>query len=177
MGTRTVDTGAGWRSMVSRSRLLTAFVAGFVATHIATVTGYWYHGIFLEDLDWPAFNGFLIVPNESTLAQFWTGTVYHYATGISFGLIFAFLIHPLFRGGNSTAGNIGKAVVFSLVLALLSAAWWVPALFPEFSPGVFSTNLGTKVVIGIFVWHLIYGINLGALYNPLPEERVGGVAG
>lgn len=167
-----VEPRTGWRSTVSRSKLLTAFVAGFVATHIATVTGFWYHGVFLEDLDWPAFNGFLIIPDESTLAQFWAGTIYHYATGISFALLFAFLIHPLFRGGNSTAGNIGKAIAFSMGLALLSALWWVPALFPEFNPGFFSTNLGAKVVIGIFVWHLIYGINLGAIYNPLPAERI-----
>ena len=31
-------------------------------------------------------------------------------------------------------------------------------------------NLGWKVVIGIYIWHAVYALHLGALYSPLPAE-------
>jgi hypothetical protein len=158
----------GWRAFVSRHPLASALLAGFVATHLATVTGYWYHGIFLNDLGWPGFNGLLIIPQESTLAQFWAGTVYHYATGISYTVVFALVIHPLLPWRNTVLGNAAKALLFGLVLGTISAAWWVPQLFPALNAGAFSNNLGAKTVIGIYLWHVIYGLNVGAIYNPLP---------
>ena len=165
---------APWRTVVTERPLAGALVAGFVATHIATVTGYWYHGLALHsgkglpDLGWPAFNGALLIGKESTLAQFWAGAVFHLFTGICYSLLFAFLLFPLFRWNNTVGGNIAKALVFSLVLATISAVWWVPQLFPSFNPGFFSHNLGWRTVFGIYLWHVIYGLNLGALYSPLP---------
>jgi hypothetical protein len=174
------ETQSGFRSAVSGSRLVTALVAGFVATHIATVTGYWYHGINLADLGWPDFNGVLLLgPDASRLSQFWTGAVFHALTGISFALFYAFIVHPRLRFlPDSTAGNIGKAVVFSLALATISAIWWVPQLFNQVFQtdlGWFSQNVGGllgvdawKPVFGIYLWHFVYGVNLGLMYNPLP---------
>jgi hypothetical protein len=168
-----------WRTFVTERPLAGALVAGFVATHLATVTGYWYSGLNLTagkglpNLGWPAFNGLLLLPKESTVAQFWAGTVYHLFTGIAFSLAFAFLLFPLFRWPNTVSGNIWKAVVFGLALATISAGWWVPQLFPQFNPGFFSSNLklngpAWKTIFGIYLWHVIYGVNLGALYSPLP---------
>lgn len=172
---------ADFRSAVSSSRLVTALVAGFVATHIATVTGYWFHGVNLPDLGWPNFNGLLLLGTDSSpLAQFWAGTAYHLATGISFAVLFAFIVHPRIPLRNTTGGNIAKALLFSFLLATLSAAWWVPQLFNQ----VFNTDLGWfsqyagrllgtdgwKVVLGIYLWHAIYGLNLGLIYNPQSSE-------
>jgi hypothetical protein len=168
-----------FRSAVSRSRLVTALVAGFVATHIATVTGYWFHGINLPDLGWPNFNGILLLGKDaSPLAQFWAGTVYHDLTGISFALFFAFIFHPRIRIANSTGGNLAKALIFGILLATISAIWWVPQLFNQvfnYDFGWFSQNLGKflgtsswKAVFGIYLWHIVYGVNLGLIYNPLP---------
>ena len=166
-----------WRSIVTQRPLAGALVAGFVATHIATVTGFWYHGLNftsgkgLPDLSWPFFNGLLLVGDkQSLLAQFWAGSVYHFATGMAFSLTFCFLLFPLFKWQNTVGGNIAKGVVFGLVLATISAVWWVPQLFPSFNPGFFSHNLGWKTVFGIYLWHVIYGVNLGAFYSPLPKE-------
>src|SRR5712691_7019368 len=121
---------------VARGQLVTALVAGFVATHIATVSGYWFHGVNLPDLGWPNFNGILLL-------------------GV-------------------------KAILFALVLATISAIWWVPQLFNSvfnYNFGWFSQNLGKflgvsawKAVVGIYVWHIIYGVNLGLIYNPHPAE-------
>jgi hypothetical protein len=166
-----------WRTFVTERPLAGALVAGFVATHLATVTGFWYHGLSLTagkgipDLGWPIFNGLLLVGKESSLAQFWAGTAYHFLTGMAFSLAFCFLIFPLFRWKSTVGGNIAKAVVFGLVLATLSALWWVPQLFPAINAGFFSHHLGWKTVFGIYLWHLIYGVNLGAFYSPLPSAR------
>ena len=90
--------------------------------------------------------------------------------GLAFSLAYALLLFPLFRWKNSIGMNIVKALVFAVVLATISAVWWVPQLFPAFNPGFFSWNLGWKTVFGIYLWHLIYGLNLGAFYSPLPDE-------
>ncbi len=166
-----------WRSMVSNNRLVAALVAGFVATHMATVTGYWYpmigfvNGQGFVALDWPAFNGLLIRPQGTAWEQWIAGAVFHTFTGFCYSLIFAFLIHPLLPWKNTTLGNIGKGLVWALFLALLSALWWVPTLFPQFNPGFLSLNLGWKTTVGIFIWHAVYGVHLGALYNPLPGDE------
>lgn len=175
--------GNGFRSAVSNNRLVAALIAGVVSTHMATVTGYWYRMIgFNPDdgfytLDWPFFNGFLLLQNTDAanptftpLEQFWAGLVFHSLTGICFGLIFAFLVHPRLPLKNTMWGNLGKAFIWGGILALISALWWVPSNFPAFNPGVLSLNLGVKTTIGIFLWHAVYAVHLGAFYNPLPEE-------
>ena len=165
-----------------KGQLVTALVAGFVATHIATVTGYWFHGVNLPDLGWPNFNGLLLLGvKASPLAQFWAGAVFHFLTGMSFALFYAFIIHPrLRRWPNTAGGNLTKALVFSLALATISAIWWVPQLFNSvfnYDFGFFSQNLGKflqvsawKAVLGIYVWHIIYGVNLGLIYSPRSVE-------
>lgn len=158
-----------WRATVSTHRLTMALLAAFVATHIATVTGFWYRIVGLPILSWPAFNGILLLPDQSVVAQFWSGSIYHYLTGICFGIIFAYLIHPRLPLPNTVLGNVGKALIWGGVLATLSALLWVPRNFPQFDPGFFTNNLGWKTVLGIYLWHAVYGLHLGALYNPLPE--------
>jgi hypothetical protein len=177
----TRERSAPVRFEVSDSRLVTALVAGFVATHIATVTGYWFHGINLPDLGWPNFNGLLLLGTDaSPVSQFVSGAVFHGLTGISFALFYAFIFHPLLPIKNSRGGNLLKALIFAGILATLSAIWWVPQLFNQVFQtdlGWFSQNLGTllgtdawKPIVGIYLWHVIYGVNLGLIYNPLPSE-------
>jgi hypothetical protein len=164
-----------WRAEVSKRRLAYALLAAFVATHIATVSGYWYKIIGIPVLGWPQFNGILLMGHTGSSAngneQFWAGTIYHLLTGICFGLIFVFLIHPLIPIGNTFYGNIVKGLLWGGVLATASALLWVPRNFPEFHPGFFTNNLGWKTVLGIYVWHAVYGLHLGALYNPLPDDQ------
>ena len=168
-----------WRGTVSQHRIGFALLAAFVATHMATVSGYWYKILGIPVLGWPQFNGILLMGHTGSSTngaqQFWAGSVYHFLTGLCYGLVFVFLIHPLLPIKNTVAGNISKGVLWGLVLATLSALLWVPRNFPEFHPGFFTNNLGWKTVIGIYVWHLVYGTTLGAFYNPLPpgQDRTG----
>ena len=164
-----------WRAEVTKRRLAYALLAAIVATHMATVSGYWYKIIGIPVLGWPQFNGILLLghPGSSTNGneQFWAGTVFHLMTGVCFGLIFVFLIHPLIPIANTFYGNIVKGLLWGGLLGTASALLWVPRNFPEFHPGFFTNNLGWKTVLGIYVWHAVYGLHLGALYNPLPDDQ------
>jgi len=40
---------------------------------------------------------------------------------------------------------------------------------PGFDAGVFSVNRGWKFILGVFLWHLAYGLHVGLVYNPLPK--------
>lgn len=176
-----------WREVVSRHPLGTTIFAGILATHIATITGYWYHGIGLPDLDWPRFNGYLLVragvlsaggevpadvfavPDTTRLLLGW---VAHTVTGVVFAAIFVMAIRPLLPWRNTALGNVTKAMVWGAVLATISALWWTPELFPEFNAGFFTSNLGWKTVFGIYLWHFVWAVNLGLIYNPLPADEI-----
>ena len=159
------------RVKISSSKLVTAVVAGFVATHIATVTGFWYGGIGLPNLDFNTFNGILLLPKSDPQAQFIIGGFFHYLTGISYALVYVYLIHPLIPLPSTTLGNLLKGLVFGLVLAIISAGWWVPALFPQFKAGFLTFNFGYSTFVAIVLWHAIWGLNMGALYNPEPSSE------
>src|SRR6266481_3494973 len=55
-----------------------ALLAGLVATHLATVVGYFMPGIGLPQLDWNRINGAIYTPKASPDVQFLSGGVFHY---------------------------------------------------------------------------------------------------
>lgn len=170
-----------WRSYVTRHRLTAAIVGGLVATHVTTNLGMWYHGIGLPDLNFNWLNGLLVFGNSGMdpagmmdpvlLTAF--GAAVHYAQGVAFALIFAFGIHPLLPIANTFLGNFAKAIIWGLLLATLSAVWWIN-LFPNLAgPGVnaglFFSNFGPdqlKWLLAVYLWHIVYGFHLGAFYQP-----------
>jgi hypothetical protein len=179
-----------WRSYVTRHRLVAAIVGGLVATHVTTNLGMWYHGLGLPDLNFNILNGYLVMGNaanafgtegfQDPVALTLFGAGVHYAQGIVFALIFAFGIHPLIPIANSVPGNIAKAVIWGLILGTLSELWWIN-LFPNLggpgvNAGLFFSNFGPNqisYVVAVYLWHIVYGINLGLFYNPkdVPEAE------
>jgi hypothetical protein len=161
------------RAFATRYKIATAIVAGIVATHVATMTGYWNHGVGLPVLDWNTTNGLQLLPDASHNTQFFSGAAAHYTTGVCFALLYACGPHMFIPLRNTILGNIGKAMLFGTLLALVSATIMIPLVFyPQLDPGFFSHHLGFKFVLSIFVWHWVYGLHLGAIYNPLPDEEV-----
>jgi hypothetical protein len=161
----------GFRSPVSNNKLTAALVAGFVAWHMATITGYWYRIIDFPNLDWPRFNGILLMPNGTDVGQFVSGAAFHAMTSMCYALIYVYLIHPNLpwpKLPNNTLNNLVKALIWGEILAFFSALLWVPRLFPQFDPGFFTLNFEWKTTVGIFIWHFVWGIHLGAFYNPSP---------
>lgn len=173
-----------WRNYVTKHRLIAAIVGGLVATHVTTNLGMWYHGIGLYDLNFNYLNGLLVFGNSAQdpkgmsdpVILTASGAVVHYAQGVAFALIFAFGIHPLLPIANTLRGNFIKAIIWGLILGTLSAVWWInlfPNLFgPGVNAGIFMTNVPAaagdwwKWLIAVYLWHIVYGFNLGAFYQP-----------
>ena len=109
-----------------------------------------------------------------TLTLFGAGA--HYAQGVAFALIYAFGIHPLLPIANSISGNFIKAFIWGLILATISAVWWIN-LFPNLSgpntnAGIFFSNSRAagpmvKWLLAVYLWHLVYAFTSGCV---LPAE-------
>ena len=166
----TDDSLPRWRAWASTHPVGSSLLAGAVATQFATVFGIWFRGFGLPVLNWPAVNGQLIIPTASPGVQYFAGAISHFADGVFFALLFALLFHPLVPLRNTMLGNLIKALLYGTVLALISAAWWVPAVYVPHHAGFLSTGLGWKLTFGIFLWHWIYGYFLGTVYCPAPKE-------
>lgn len=184
-----------WRKYVARHKLRVAIIGGLVATHVTTNFGMWYHGLpgGLPDLNFNLLNGYLVFGNAANVGGTegmqdpailtFFGMLVHYAQGVAFALIFAFGIFPLIPIRSTLIGNVVKAVLWALVLATLSAVWWIN-LFPNLAgpgtpAGIFFSNFGPNQVpylIAVYLWHIVYGLNLGIFFNPapLPESEMAG---
>jgi hypothetical protein len=169
----TDDSLPRWRAYASAHPIGSSLLAGAVATQFATVFGIWFKGFGLPSLNWPTVNGQLIIPTASPGIQYFAGAISHFADGVFFALLFALLFHPLVPLRNTLLGNLIKALLYGTVLAIISAAWWVPAVYVPHHAGFLSTGLGWKLTFGIFLWHWIYGYFLGTVYCPSPRADKG----
>jgi hypothetical protein len=167
----TDDTLPRWRAYASAHPIGSSLLAGAVATQLATVFGIWFRGFGLPVLNWPTVNGQLIIPTSSAASQYFAGAISHFADGVVFALLFALLFHPFVPLRNTMLGNLIKALLYGTVLAIISAAWWVPAVYVPHHAGFLSTSLGWKLTFGIFLWHWIYGYFLGTVYCPAPRAQ------
>jgi hypothetical protein len=172
----TDDSLPRWRAWVATHPIGSSLLAGAVATQFATVFGLWFRGFGLPQLNWPVANGELILglpaTSTPTPAIYIVGELSHFTDGIFFALLFALLFHPLVPLRNTLLGNLIKALLYGTVLAIISAAWWVPAVYVPHHAGFLSTGVGYgwKLTFGIFLWHWIYGYFLGTVYCPAPRE-------
>lgn len=171
---------ASWQNFIDRYPIGGLFVVGVIATQLGTYFGYVFEAVGLPKLPWPLYNGQLAagatVMNDSgefvwgTASQFFVGHSLHFVNGI----IFAVLFGILFREDigflkNTFGGNISKGLLYGVIMTVVSAGLLVPyAYVPEQGYGffVFSGPDGWKLPFAILVWHLIYGLFLGLLYQP-----------
>jgi hypothetical protein len=171
----TDDSLPRWRAWVATHPIGSSLLAGAVATQFATVFGIWFGGFGLPQLNWPVANGELIlgipVGTPATAATYLVGELSHFTDGLFFALLFALLFHPLVPLRNTLLGNLIKGLLYGTVLAIISAAWWVPAVYVPHHAGFLSTSLGWKLTFGIFLWHWIYGYFLGTVYCPQPRAQ------
>lgn len=164
-----LNAGRAWRVWVTRHPIGAAMWAGVVGGQVATLWGMWFPGVGLPALDWPLTNGATIDPKGSFVAQFAIGGLFHALDCLVFALIFALFIFPMIGKVVNSRMNMLKALGFSLVLATVSAAFLVPFVYYKgYHVGFGGVNYGGwKLVVAIYLWHLLYGVNLGAIYNPL----------
>jgi hypothetical protein len=166
------DTGVDrYRVWVSDHRITAAILAGLVATHMATIVGYFMPGIGLPQLDWNRINGAIYTPKASSNLQFLSGGVFHYVDGIVFTVLFVVALYPLLRWPSTAVGNTFKGLAFGTLLATVSCAFMIPRVyFPHGHVGFFSYHLGWKLILAVYVWHWVYGLHLGLMYNPLADR-------
>jgi uncharacterized membrane protein YkgB len=129
-------------------------------------------GIGLPQLDWNRINGAIYTPKASPDVQFLSGGIYHYVDGIVFTAIFVVAVHPVLKWASTALGNTLKGLFFGTLLATVSCLFMIPRVyFPHAHVGFFSHNLGWKLILAVYVWHWVYGLHLGLIYNPLRSSR------
>lgn len=171
-----------WRLWVSNHPIAAAALSGFIATHIATIFAYFFGGISLPQLIWPIANGNVVLPHSSPATQFVIGEVFiHGMDGVVFTIIYAVALFPLsaplFGRHVNAWTNMGKGILFGLILGTFSAGFLTPYVYEAgHHAGIFSTGLGWKVPVAIYLFHIVYGVNLGLMYNPLAKRAVRGQA-
>jgi hypothetical protein len=142
-----------------------------MATWVATIFGFWLNGIGLPQLIWPIANGLVVLPKSSPAVQFSAGEFIHGIDGVVFTMIFVVFIFPLLGRTRTPVANMARGIFFGMVLATLSAGFLVPYVYyPHSGFGIFSSGFGWKVTFAIYLWHLVFGVNLGMLYNPLKAD-------
>ena len=163
-----------WRRWATQHRVASSMLAGLVGVHIASIIGFWLGGFGLKRLDWNTANGLVYLPESDVFPQFMFGWTMHYLDGVVFGLLFAIALHPRLPWANSATGNLLKGLTFGTVLAVIALAVLTPLIYAparDSVAGVFSINFGWKYILGVFIFHWIYGAHVGLIYNPLDDEE------
>lgn len=170
-----IPTAAPWRRWASQHRVASATLAGLIAVHMSSVLGFWFGGFGLTRLDWNTANGLVYWPKGSPFEIFMVGWTSHYLDGVVFSVLFAVALHPRMPWRNTELGNAAKGLVFGTVLAVVALAVLTPLVYAPArgaDAGFFSSNFGWKYMVAVFLFHWIYGLHLGLIYNPLPDEDV-----
>jgi len=158
-----------WRAWATIHPISASLLAGLIATHISTVLGFWMGSFGLARLDWNTANGLVYVPDADPLAQWVIGGLMHYTDGILFGVLYGVAFHPRMPWANSELGNGLKGLAFGTVLALVALTVLTPLVYAPAAgnvAGVFRTNFGWEFVLGVFIFHWVYGLHLGLIYSP-----------
>jgi hypothetical protein len=163
------ETVAAYRRWVTQHQVIAALVGGLVAVHVATILGLWMGDFGLKRLDWPTANGLVYIPDAGPVALFLVGGLFHYLDGMFFALVFALGLAPHLPFGSSTRGNLLKALLFGLVLSIVALLIMTPLVYAPARgsvAGFFSHNFGWQYIVGNLIFHLVYGLHLGLIYNP-----------
>ncbi|MFE7841917.1 hypothetical protein ACFU53_39440 [Streptomyces sp. NPDC057474] len=144
-----------------------AALAAFAAIQFALISGFWYGMIGLDKVDWSRFGGHLIAPEASDVTRYLLGYMASSINGFIFGLAYAFLIRPLLPFSSTRLGNFIAGQLVGVGLSVVALVWWTPGNFPEFHPGFFSHALGWKIIVGTFVWHGAFFLQLTSFLDAL----------
>jgi hypothetical protein len=174
---------------VYRHPVAGAALAGFIATQVATIWGYYAIGIGLPSLPFPAYNG-LLFSRPSVAADFsnfgnpsswWLGQSIHYVNGIAFGLLFALVAYKSLPTFFSKFKSVQKGMVFAIIQSIISLGFLFPYVYaPKSGFGIFSFGDNAfgnnpdhwKLPFAVVLWHLIWGGLLGFLYDPKAPDDI-----
>jgi hypothetical protein len=189
---------ARWQIFVNERPIASLVLAGVIATQLGTYFGYVFPAFGLPVLPWPLYNGILgttftdgasglvnldetfaptvLVPAFATSGEsFFVGNALHFVNGIVFAILFGVLFREDVPIKNTYGGNICKGLIYAVIMTIISAGLLVPyAYVPNQGYGLFLFDGpdGWKLPFAILVWHLIYGLFLGLLYQPTRVDVV-----
>ncbi len=176
---------ARWQDWVENKPILSLFVVGIVATQLGTYFGYVFPAIGIPVLPWPLYNGILgttIVDGFNGTAvegfavtsdAFFVGHSLHFINGIVFAMLWGILYRE--DVARFFKNNILNGASYAVIMSIISAGLLVPyAYVPNQGFGLFLFDGpdGWKLPFGILIWHLIYGVFLGLLWNPSVPSHV-----
>ena len=186
---RALDIDDRYQRWVYRHPIAGASLAGFLATQVATIWGYYGIGIGLPSLPFHAYNG-LLFSRPSVAADFsdfgnpsswWLGQSIHYVNGIAFALLFALVAYKSLPTFFNKFKSVQKGMVFAIIQTIISLGFLFPYVYaPKSGFGIFSFGDNAfgnnpdhwKLPFAVLLWHLIYGGLLGLLYDPIaPDEN------
>ena len=186
---RALDIDDRYQRWVYRHPIAGASLAGFLATQVATIWGYYGIGIGLPSLPFLAYNG-LLFSRPSVAADFsdfgnpsswWLGQSIHYVNGIAFALLFALVAYKSLPTFFNKFKSVQKGMVFAIIQTIISLGFLFPYVYaPKSGFGIFSFGDNAfgnnpdhwKLPFAVLLWHLIYGGLLGLLYDPIaPDEN------
>ncbi|MGW2999738.1 hypothetical protein [Streptomyces sp. NPDC001155] len=107
------------------------------------------------------------------MQKFLVGGLSHYVDGMVFAVLHACALQPALRWRSTVRGNLAKGLIFGTLLACISVSLMTPFVFAPargLHPGFLSLDFGWKYVLGVFLWHWVYGLHLGLIYSPA-EQR------
>jgi hypothetical protein len=165
-----------WYDWVNAHRVGGIALVGVIATQLGTYFGYVFPAIGLPQLPWPAFNGVLAAPGEAfdSAGAFFTGQMLHFVNGIVFAILYAVLALKLLPGRNTPGGNVLKGLTYGVIMTIISVGVLVPyAYVPKQGFGLFTFYgpAGWKLPFAVLLWHLIYGLFLGLLFQVKDDEE------
>jgi hypothetical protein len=140
-----------------------AVTVAFVAAFVATVYGYWEVLFGLPKLDFASVLGRRIVPEGSSKEfVFNWGMAQHFIDSIILGVLYAQFFHPAYRWHHWTSGP-----TFGILVWIASGM----VTSPLFQMGFFWSAWGDRAPLGVFLWHLIWGLALGITLRLAEKER------
>lgn len=171
-----------WQRWVNQHPIGAIFVVGIIATQLGTYFGYVFPAVGLPVLPWPLYNGILGTsiadgfngavadPNFAVSGDsFFIGHALHFVNGVIFAVLWAVMFRE--DVAKWIPSNVARGLVYGSIMTIISAGLLVPyAYVPEQGYGLFLFDGpdGWKLPFGILLWHLIYGLFLGLLYDPEP---------
>ncbi|MGZ4763255.1 MAG: hypothetical protein ACXV7I_12515 [Ilumatobacteraceae bacterium] len=178
-----LDVNDRYQNWVYRHPVKGAALAGFVATQIGTIWGYYAIGIGLPSLPFPAYNGLLFsrpsvagdFSNFGNVGSWFLGQSIHFTNGIVFALMFGLVAYKSLPTFLPKMKSVQKGLVFGVVQTIISIGFLFPYVYaPKSGFGVFSFGDNAfgnnhdhwKLPFAVLLWHLIYGAVLGLLYDP-----------
>jgi uncharacterized membrane protein (DUF485 family) len=182
---RALDVNDRYQNWVYRNPVKGAIFAGFIATQIGTIWGYYAVGIGLPSLPFPNYNGVLMrgVTDGSGFndaSNWFVGQSVHFVNGIVFACLFALVAHAkLPTPFGPKLASVQKGLIFAVIQTIISIGFLFPYVYARkagfgffsFGKNVFqNNNEHWKLPFAVLLWHLIYGLHLGLLYDPKKPE-------